>query len=359
MKSISLLAVCLLAAGSFGSAHTACQSDQQADPIFPGAEEQGFDIGLLAEAYSEAARVEGMKSLLVARNGELVAEAYYNGHGPDRLHDVRSVTKSVTSALVGIAIDRGFIESVEQPIGPFIEPLVTNLDADRANITIHQLLTMTSGLEWHELGGESEFSRWMSSPDQLEYILAKPFVNPPGTRFDYSDGGAHLLSVVLTEATGQSALDFAQQYLFTPLGIGTRQWLADNRGYNVGGAGLAITSRDMLRIGMLYLDLGADAGEQVVPADWVSTSTSSFVTTGMAVPYGPYYGYLWWSGSAHGRDFYFATGYGGQFILNVPELNLVVVATCEWRYPIQQSNSHWYDIISVMVNQVLPAVRSS
>jgi CubicO group peptidase (beta-lactamase class C family) len=335
-----------------------CQSSQQAEPLFPEAEGQGFDAELLAEAYSVAGQIEGMRSLLVARNDVLVAERYYNGHSQSSLHNVQSVTKSVMSALIGIAIDRGYIESVDLPISRYLEPLVDSLDAEKGKITIRQLLTMTTGLEWQGLGGANEFMRWASAPDQIDYVLDKPLVEPPGTRFNYSDGAAHLLSIILTEATGQSTLQFAQRYLFAPLGIDSRQWPVDNRGYNIGAAGLALTSRDMLRFGMLYLDEGADSGRAIIPPEWVTVSTSARVSTHEAIPYGSHYGYLWWSGRAQAGDFYFAMGYGGQFILSLPDLGVVVVATCEWRYPVQQANRHWSDIINLIVNKVLPAVRN-
>ncbi|NIN10857.1 MAG: serine hydrolase [Gemmatimonadales bacterium] len=318
---------------------------------------QGIDNEQLAQAYAQAEQIEGIKSLLVAQRGALLAEQYFNGHGPNALHDVRSVTKSFTSALIGIAIREGFIQDVEMTLADFLGGLVDNLDEEKGRITIRQLLTMSSGLEWHELGSYSEFNRWMSAPDQLEYILDKPFVDPPGARFNYSDGGAHLLSVILTEATGLSALDFAQQYLFEPLGVGDRQWLVDNQGYNVGGAGLQVTSRDMLQFGMLYLNAGAAGSHQIVPPGWATTSTQAHIATATALPYGPHYGYLWWVGSAHDHDFYFATGYGGQFIVVVPDLDLVVVATCEWHYVAARANEHWYDIIRLIVERVIPAVQ--
>jgi len=338
---------------------TACQSDEQAGPLSPDAEAQGIDTELLAEAYSLAGQVEGMRSLLVARNGVLVAEGYFNGHSANTLHNVQSVTKSVMSALIGIAIDLGYIEDIDVPIGDVLEGVVDGLDTDRGGITIRQLLTMTSGLEWSGLGSANEFIRWISAPDQLDYVIGKPLVDPPGTRFNYNDGATHLLSVVLTEATGESTLEFAQRHLFAPLGIDSGQWPVDNRGYNIGAAGLALTSRGMLRFGMLYLNGGVDGGRAIVPAEWVMASTQAHISTEQAIPYGTRYGYLWWSGSDQGRDFYFAMGYGGQFIVNVPELNLVVVASCDWRYEPPQANAHWSEIISVIVNGVLPAVRDS
>jgi CubicO group peptidase (beta-lactamase class C family) len=312
----------------------------------------------LEDAFASARRIDGIKSLVVGQQGRLVAERYYNSAGPDSHHDVRSVTKSITSALIGIAIENGYIASVDQTLAEFLVPsVVSDLDDTRAGITIRNLLTMSAGHEWRELSGNSEFNDWIGAPDQIAYVLDKPIVDPPGTRFNYSDGTAHLLSVILTEATGISAADFALRYLFEPLGLEEKAWPVDNRAYNLGGVGLQLTPRDMLALGTLYLNEGRTGDQQVVPSDWVQTSTQAQMSTDGALPYGTSYGYLWWRGSANDVGFYFATGYGGQFILVVPESQLVVVATCEWRFGRAQANEHWSAIINLIVNQIVPALR--
>lgn len=305
-------------------------------------------------AFNAASEVEGIRSLLVSQDGILVREEYFNGGGPDRVGEVWSVTKSVTSALVGIAIEQGHIENVDQTLGDFlVSPEFDELDDSWAEVTVENLLTMTGGHEWVELGGSSEYNVWVNSPDQIDYILSKPVVNPPGTLFDYSDGGAHLVSVVLGQATGMTAHEFARQQLFEPLGIDDSQWIADNRGYNIGGARLRISPRAMLAFGNMYLNGGTSGGRQIVPAGWVATSTRAHVSTGNAVPYGASYGYFWWLGNAAGRDIHFATGYGGQFIVIVPELRMVVVATCYGWFGIDQSNANWSSIMRLIVNDIV------
>jgi CubicO group peptidase (beta-lactamase class C family) len=310
----------------------------------------------LAGAFAAAGRVEGMRGLAVARDGELLAQRYYNGSGPYVVHDVRSVTKSVVSILIGIAIDRGLIESVDQTLADYLGGVVDSLDAAKGSITIRNLLTMSAGHRWQGLGSVHEWGDWMNAPDQITYVLEKPLVDAPGTRFNYSDGSAHLLSVILTEATGMRAVDFAAEHLFEPLGIGPRFWLTDNRGYSLGAAGIRLTPLDMLAIGALYLDGGVARGQRVVSEEWVSTSTRAHISTDDAVPYGTSYGYLWWLGRAGDYEFYHAMGYGGQFIVNVPDLRLTVVATCDWRYPISVGNRHWYDVILLIVTDVIPAM---
>jgi CubicO group peptidase (beta-lactamase class C family) len=311
----------------------------------------------LAAAYSQAGRIAGIKSLLVASADSLIAEGYFNGETPQSVHDVRSVTKSVTSALVGIAIREGFIRSVDETVGDYLSSIISDLPDDIGRLTIDNLLTMRSGQAWSDFTDASEFSAWVRAPDQLEYVVQRPLVDPPGTLFAYSDGTAHLLAAILQVATGTSALAFAEEHLFGPLGIGERQWLTDNRGYNLGGVGLIVTPRDMVAFGTLFLNGGAFEGRQLVPQEWVATSTTVHTSTNQAVPYGSHYGYYWWIRESAGTEFYMAMGWGGQFIVVVPTLDLVVVATCDWHVPEAQARQHWSEIIGVIVRDVFPAVQ--
>lgn len=170
---------------------TCDKSPVKEESPYPLAEAQNIDGHKLAEAYAQARQIGGMKCLLVARNGVLVSEEYFHEEdGPESLHDVRSVTKSVTSALIGIAIREGFIENVDQTLAEYlVGSVVDSLEEAKGQITIRQLLTMTCGLEWFEIGSYSEYGNWITSPDQIEYILNKPMVTTPGTVFNYSDGG--------------------------------------------------------------------------------------------------------------------------------------------------------------------------
>jgi CubicO group peptidase (beta-lactamase class C family) len=133
--------------------------------------------------------------------------------------------------------------------------------------------------------------------------------------------------------------------------------MTDNRGYSLGAAGLHLTSLDMVTVGVLYLDGGMAGGRQIVPAEWVRASTEARLSTGNAIPYGPSYGYQWWNGRTGTHEYYFAMGYGGQFIFNVPDLGLVVVATCDWRYWGGPAAQHWSEIIALIVNDVIPAME--
>jgi CubicO group peptidase (beta-lactamase class C family) len=325
---------------------------------YPDALAHDVNPEILEQAYAQARETQGIRSLLVQRHGVLIAEEYFQGAAADSLYQVWSVTKSVMSILAGIALDRDDLTSLDQTLADFLPPVVDSLPDDKGGITVRQLLTMTCGLEWHELDGGGQYGEWVRSPDMVEYVIDLPWQYPPGEVFHYHTGCTHLLSVVLTEATGTPMLEFARHNLFEPLGIEDAEWWTDERGYFTGGMGLHLRPRDMMRIGELFLREGRWDGAQVVPAAWVRESTSAHVSTGPAIPFGHEYGYLWWVGRGQGRDFYFANGYGGQFILVSPELDLVVVATSTWRdFTWQEAGAQWGGVIDVVVNGVLPAVQ--
>ncbi len=335
----------------------ACEKNENP---YPKAEEQGIDGQKLALAFSNARSIVDLQGLAVARNSIIVAEEYFSDAGSDpdvELH-VMSVTKSISSTLIGIAIEEGYIESVNQTLSDFLGEEVDAVNPELGAVTIHQLMTMTVGHDWHELGGDSEFGDFVNAADQLNYIINKPVINIPGTIFNYSDGAAHLASVVISKATGMNASAFANLYLFGPMGLGDRNWYYDNRMFSYGGVGLCIGIHDMISIGQLYLDNGYYNGSQIVPADWVSTVTSFKISTGEVIPFLSDYGYYWWIGNAHNHDFICANGYGGQFIFIVKDLNLIVCTRSNYRgITTTKAGENWYNILNIIINQVLPAVR--
>ena len=334
---------------------SSCRSDINVEPKDNGSSLQ-IDTTQINLAFEEAKLNSRIQCLIVTIPDSYYKEEFFISYSETNPHDVMSVTKSVTSILVGIAIDKGFIPSVDQPIDSYIRPLVQKLDSSRGAITIRQLLSMSCGLAWSEIPGPSEFMDWYNSPDQLLYILGKSFVSEPGVVFNYSDGAAHLMSIVLTQATGMSTKDFASQYLFAPLQIGERIWRTDNRGFNFGGVRLYLLPEDMVKIGILMLQKGIYDSTQVVSENWVETSTGFHITTQDIIPYGSSYGYYWWRGSEHGFDFYFANGWAGQFIFLVPEINLIVVGTTKYSgLGDNEAGQLWYSLITIIVNQVLPS----
>jgi CubicO group peptidase (beta-lactamase class C family) len=279
------------------------------------------ELARMFEAIEE--RNLNLQSLLIVRNGAIVTEAYFRGHQPEDKYEVHSVTKSFTSALVGIAIDQGYIEGVDRWLVDYFPGWsIDHLDPNKEAITLENLLTMTSGMGWSD--GQDITAMW-SAPDWAQYVLDRPVVREPGTRFNYNTGGIYLLSVIIQEATGMNTLDFAQAHLFEPLGITDVTWGTDPQGIPTGGWGLQIRPRDMARFGYLYLNDGVWDGQQVVPADWVRTSSEPYIEVEEhGEPWGVHYGYGWW---LHEIGYYAASGLYGQFIVVIPDLEMVAVFT--------------------------------
>lgn len=297
-----------------------------------------------------------MRSLLVVRHGRLIAEQYFGTVTADSLNDGRSVTKSITSLLVGIAISKKIITGTTERLDTLIHPPVAQITGAKAAITVDNLLTMTSGFEWDET--EAGYDAWALAPDQIDYLLERPLSDQPGTRFNYNTAAVHLISAGLEEATGLTEEEFARRNLFPPLGITADAWETDDRGFNNGGAGLALRARDLAKIGQLVLQDGRSGETQVVPTEWIHRELAVHEHTGGA--YGPVsnldYGYLWWLTTADGHRVEFAWGFRGQYIVLVPDLDLVVVATGALDAPVDP-DVEAQSILGVIMGGVLPAVR--
>jgi CubicO group peptidase (beta-lactamase class C family) len=328
------------------------------DERYPNAAAQGVDAAALEQARLSLSGNRQSRCLLVERHGVLVMEEYFGGADERTFHDVRSVTKSVTSTLIGIALDQGVLRSLDQTVGETLDPIVPGLARDVRSVSLRQLLTMTSGLPWRELNSNvQDYGPWVSSPDPLRWILEKPLEAAPGERWNYNTGASHVPSAILAEAAGQSARAFAQARLFDPLGEQIGAWPTDPRGYNFGGHGIALTGRALVKLGRLFLDGGTYQGREVVSAAWVREATRRHAATANALLHGPGYGYFWWIGAEPrtGRPFYFATGYGGQFILDFPSANSTIVATMEWR-DVPDAGANWTLALRTIVETLLPAL---
>jgi CubicO group peptidase (beta-lactamase class C family) len=291
-------------------------------------------------------------SILVQKNGVLVYEKYEHGQTQDSANPVFSVTKSVTSALVGIAMQEGYIKSLDQKIAEFLpEYFVNQADPKKKEISLRNALTMTGGLE----AADNDIDRWMQSADWFKYALDLPLENAPGEKFSYNTALTHLLSGVLTRGTGMSTRDFADRYLFGPLEIKHYLWNSDPRGFYGGGHLLYLTARDMVKFGTLYLQHGKWQGQQVVPEKWTADSTQKQV----GVNSNENYGYLWWLFELKDSDknkkytAFAARGYGGQHIIVVPELDLVVVIVSNY----MQHSKDGSDPSGLVSEYILPAVR--
>ncbi len=313
------------------------------------------DSGILKNAFEQAGKISGIKSLVVSKDEEIIKEQYWHSGGADKQHDVRSVTKSVMSLLIGIAIDKGFITSAEDSIGKYLKQVVPDMKEQYLSIKIKHLLTMSGGFSGNELAVPSEYITWFNSANQVNYVLNKPIVTQPGQTFKYNSGALHLLSVILSVAVNMNTQDFAKQYLFDPLGIAQNYWEKDKQGYYNGGAGLNITPHDMIKIGQLILNHGEFNGNRIISKDWVDKTIQTNISTNNAQPYGSGYGFCWWTGQNSKGNYAFANGYGGQFIVVFPDLNLVVTATNEWNnIDISSANNNWMQTLDLIMKQIVP-----
>jgi CubicO group peptidase (beta-lactamase class C family) len=278
-------------------------------------------VPALEEAGRAAAELPRMRSLLVSWRGTLVLEQYYNGASRTRLANIKSASKSVLSALVGIAIERGHLAGVTQRIADFFPSLKSATEAAKQRITVEDLLTMRSGLQ---STSNRNYGAWVQSRNWVQHALGRPLLTPPGTTMEYSTGNTHLLSAILTAATGTSTWRFAQQRLAEPLGFTLAQWPQDPQGIYFGGNDMLLTPRQMVSFGELYLRRGEVSGRQIVPAAWVD---ESFVPRTESRWSDQQYGYGWWAREMAGHQTRFAWGFGGQYVFVVPDLDLVVVTT--------------------------------
>ena len=268
-----------------------------------------------------------MHAVLVIRHGRLVWEEYRGGYNPARSHDLQSVTKSFSSTLIGIAIRLGLIQDVQQRmVDLFPDHTMANMDARKGRITLEHLLTMSDGMDWHELDYPYDDERntlgqmWVSK-DAVQHVLDRPMVREPGASWAYNSGTSILLGGILEQVTGQDVLAFAREYLFEPIGVKSVTWSKTTGNHYHTDGGLYLTPRDMARLGQLMLNNGAWNGRQIVSPEWVAAATRTHHLT----PWGQGYGYQWWT--FPGSGVYQATGHYEQKIYVFPEADLVAVFT--------------------------------
>lgn len=329
----SALALPLLAAASDARGQTAEKPAAQLD---------------LRAAASELPQ---LRSLLVSWRGTLVAEHYAGGVRASAPANIKSASKGIITALVGIAIGRGLIKSVQEPIGQYFPELRQDADRRKQAITIEDLLTMRSGLE--STSGRN-YGRWVQSRNWVRAVLARPMVSEPGGVMEYSTGSTHLLSAILTKVTGTSTWQFAQQALAKPLGISLARWPRDPQGIYFGGNEMLLTPKQMVAIGELYLARGNGNGHQIVPASWVDASCVPRTTS--AWDSDRHYGYGWWIQALDGGTACFAWGYGGQYIFVFRELDLVVTATSSTAVS-EERRGHRRKLFELIEQHVLRPVR--
>jgi CubicO group peptidase (beta-lactamase class C family) len=385
-----VVVACLLAGGCSGGGQLGGRSTATSRPAGVAAQRDywptagwrtappaavGMNAGLAADLDAKAAYHPQLRSLLVIRHGELVYERYWHGDA-DTGQEAFSVTKSFTGALVGIALGDHQLKSLHQTVGALLaRHLPAGADPRLVKVTVGQLLTMTSGLAGDDpsQGGDvSLMQHLQQSRDWVREILGRKLATAPGATFAYSNASSHLLSAIVADATGQSPLAFARARLFNPLGIHTEHalvgvdapkvspalrqaylraavaWPTDPQGYHTGFGGLKLPSRDLAKLGYLYLNGGRWDGVQVIPADYVRAATQPQSHPPHSAPFGGY-GYQWWVAAEHGHPSFLAVGYGGQFVQVIPDLDLVVVITSDG------ANRRW-DAQNLVGEAIIPAV---
>jgi len=300
----------------------------------------------------------GMHSVIVIRNGYIVAEQYYSDdYSKDSLHRIYSCTKSITSAALGIALDEGYLSSVDQEIMDFFPEITpANPDPVKDELTIHDFLTMSAGLDWKEIDflyedDRNTFNDWRSSGGGVKFVLDRPLIYPPGTQYDYNTGISHVLSAIVTRSTGVSTDLYVEDKIFDPLGIEEYYWPRDGEDIPYGGTGVMLTPRDLARIGYLYLKNGMWENEQIVPASWVTASSQPYIQRRYITDY--YYGYHWW---VDPDGLYAAVGYAGQWLFIIPEHDLVVV------FNNYLDESEWLHLSTperMMEEYILPAIKTN
>jgi CubicO group peptidase (beta-lactamase class C family) len=338
---------------------------------------EGMDPAVLATiAGNVSSLYPQVRSVLVVRHGYLVYERYWHGFGPADGHEIHSITKSITSALIGIALGDHHLKSLDQTVGELLAPhFPRHPDPRLRGVTVRQLLTMTGGLpgDVESAGGDERLSRRLfRSRDWVGHILGRPLATTPGTTFAYSNASSHLLSAIVADASGQSTLAFARAKLFKPLGIRSdnvfqpravkpptpaqlrayRQaavaWPRDPQGYHFGFGETKRPARDLAKLGYLYLNGGRWDTTQVVPADYVTASTQPHSSLPGLGP-GEGYGYQWWTASVDRHPSFAAVGIGGQRLLVIPDLDLVVVITSD-------ASQHREDAQGLVSQSIIPAI---
>jgi CubicO group peptidase (beta-lactamase class C family) len=295
--------------------------------------EQDLDPMLVAELYCRAAGLKTIYSLLVIKDGYLIAEDYFNEGAVDQKDRLQSVTKSYTSALIGIALEQGYLSGVDQRMVDFFPEVAGEItDPRKREITIRHMLQMRTGYPWEE----SDPTLWegLLSGYYIPLIEDFPLEDNPGTQFHYSNLTSNWLGIIIDRETGMNLKSFAEEHLFQPLDVEAGEWGQDAEGHNNGCGDLHFTARDAAKFGQLYLDDGVYNGNRIIPAGWVRNSLTTYSENAWPYRVGPNfrdigYGYHWWSVTAGEHHYNLAWGHGGQQIALIDEFNMVIVVTAD------------------------------
>ncbi len=319
-------------------------------------EAQGVDSAAVARLIEDIVRPgRRIDALLLVRNGHLIAELVVAPYNADTAHDLRSLTKSVVSTLVGVALQRGDLRSAQQPLAELLA-LPPAADARQRAITVEHLLDMRSGIAWREwpYDADSDLLQMAASRDWLAYILARTMREAPGERFWYSGAAPHLLSAVLTRATGQPLAAYAREHLFEPIGIAPSPWLADPQGLSIGDSALSLRPHDLARLGWLLISDGVWRGRRLLPADWLNDLLAAPQPHGLrdtaALP--PRFKRMWWVDPA--LPMLQASGRHGQHLVLLPRQQTLLVVLARATH----KDEAVIDMPKIVAEHLLPALRS-
>lgn len=305
------------------------------------------------EARQQAQDLSRLHSLVVAHEGEIVFEQAFRGPATDRPVNIKSLSKTILAAITGASIEQGLIDSVKEPVIALLGERVPH-DATPGveEITVSHLLSLQAGLE--RTSG-SNYGAWVSSDDWIGYVLTRPFVDEPGGRMLYSTGSSHLLSAVLTQASGRSTLQLARNLLGEPLEIAIPAWPQDPQGIYFGGNDMLLSPRALIMIGELYRNDGVHEERRILPEGWVERS---WRPRGESRWSGDAYGYGWFITELNGERAYYGRGFGGQGLYVIPALALTVAITADPTPP-SPGGSFQRELHDLVAETVIPAVRKS
>jgi CubicO group peptidase (beta-lactamase class C family) len=345
------------------------------------ADKAGFNESALCSALSSAINGDhNIHAVLIERHGRIATEIYRRApdhpinvlyglwnpfsfgtdFNPETLHDVRSISKSVISLAFGIAQKQGKIKSLSDPVLQFYPELSDLTQPNLHSVTLENLLTMSSGLQWDEGALPNDETKLYWKENQARFVLDRPIAESPGQAFHYNSGGNAVLADILSRSTGEPWLEFIKKNLFGPLEIKSWEWVNDFRGRPLAFTGLRLLPRDMLKVGRLALEHGRWKGRQIVPSEWITTSIQPHLSTGIKIETHPpedlEYGYQWWTGTVHWKEktlrWSAAFGNGGQRIFVIPELDATIVILAG------EYNSHDINrIVNQLFENIVAALR--
>ncbi len=368
LTQINLMSLILILLLAFSSCHKRNEGEYSYRPIVlddgwavSNPTDQGMDSQILDNIFNEAKDLDNIYSLIVVKNGFLIAEKYFNGQMVNDAVSVASVTKSIVSASIGLALEKNLITSTDQKLKEFFSEIDwESTDQRKSEITINQLLQMRSGYPWEEQYRYIDILR--SSSDWLPFLKSFPLINDPGAQFGYSNFTAHITGIIVSRSANTSLLSFLRNQLFDGMGISVPFWPKDGLGYYYGSGDIFLTPRSLAKIGQLYLDEGVWDHVRYISSEWISKSLQVYSPT----TYGREilshiqnlgYGYMWWSGTAGNHNIWFAWGHGGQLAVIIKDLNMVVVSTASVPPEVNEDAWHKTKVIMELVGKLIEQIK--